>query len=417
LYYCNNGSLLIYIFLANVLDDNATGVDLDYLNVVINEIELIFPTIIKVHYLRHLICVKQREWEGALENLHRYFDYCYCDTSSHQQQQQANTNTNGMIASYASLNLAALHYRFGHYGAAITSIQETMRIAHQKNENECLALALAWLFRLADCKGMEERAELLIKRCIERADELGMHDLLSQSQLAYTKLSMLRFPYGPGALNNIGDPASIWEEVHHSMQVNLESHLSVLTKTNLLTRSSIWEYYGNRELSAMFARIVADENNISQEDYLLGHCKIALMFNEEGNYLDALTILVKIQEKIKVVSDGSLWTRTLCSILFSYFYRSNQIENARIILEKMNDLREDGSIDPMDNLEYNTDLLEKKAQLLLVTNQNQEAARIMHNALQICETSKLHIVYVKRLLFLVEILMVCVTILFRYTSN
>ena len=52
------------------------------------------------------------------------------------------------MGSYPVLSLADLHYRFGHLEDALQAIHETIRIAHQSNEHESLALAIAYLYRI-----------------------------------------------------------------------------------------------------------------------------------------------------------------------------------------------------------------------------------------------------------------------------
>jgi anaphase-promoting complex subunit 5 len=378
-----------------------SNLNLEQLSNIATHIESIFPTMIKVHYLRYLICIRKRDWEGAIDSLHRYFDYCYCDSLPFQQAQPG-TNTNGMIASYASLNLAALHYQFGHYGAAIQSIQETIRIAHQKNEHDCLALALAWLFRLADCKGMTKRTELLIKKCIEKSEELGMHDLLSQSLLVYAKLFMLKLPYSS---SNRLEPAHVWKEIDRSMKVNIENNLNNLSNTNLLVRSSIWEYFGNKKLSVLFANLVADEmKNVIQEDFLMSHCRLALMDAEEGKITNALERLIKIQGHAQQTTNV-LYIQAICTILFNYFYRMNQIHNSRIVLEKLNDLHGNFTADSMDKVEYESDIFYKRGQLLSAEGKYQEAVQLVQSSLEKYEKTNFHISYAKQLLLLVEIFM------------
>lgn len=155
----------------------------------VRELESVYPAVAKVHYLRYLHCMKHKDWEGAINSLYRYFDYYYC---SQNEKMEKPEGENEMIASYAVLNLAGLHYRFGHYKEALQAIEEAIRIAHQKNEHECLAIATGWMFRLAERLGYDqEEIEELIKKCIRRASDLNLPPLLSQSYLASAKHTAL----------------------------------------------------------------------------------------------------------------------------------------------------------------------------------------------------------------------------------
>ena len=54
------------------------------------------------HYLRYLNCLHHREFPGALDSLHRYFDYAMVEKWGKD------------FVQYAIINLAALHHSFGH---------------------------------------------------------------------------------------------------------------------------------------------------------------------------------------------------------------------------------------------------------------------------------------------------------------
>jgi hypothetical protein len=58
------------------------------------------------------------------------------------------------IVQYAVLNLAALHFRFGHTEMALTALHETIRSAQQNGDHVCVAYALAWLHQLLAKNGV-----------------------------------------------------------------------------------------------------------------------------------------------------------------------------------------------------------------------------------------------------------------------
>jgi ATP/maltotriose-dependent transcriptional regulator MalT len=219
----------------------------------------------KLHYLNHLLCIQNKDWQGALDNLHWYFDYCYYGIKKET----------GMIASYASLNLASLHYRFGHYESALLSIQETIRIAHQKNEHECLALALSFLFRLADRNGLPAQAETLMKKCIERAKELNMPDLLNQTQLAHAKLTATKKRVKKG--DDVSDiTQAIWRDIHAGIvgDASSDSQRRATTYTALLTTAATWDLFGATDLATIYERCI--DGNVTSENYIVATCNLAL---------------------------------------------------------------------------------------------------------------------------------------------
>ncbi|KAF8957665.1 anaphase promoting complex subunit 5, partial [Haplosporangium bisporale] len=68
-------------------------------------------------------------FEMAIQSLHQFFDYCM------SMQDQA-------LYQYALLNLAILHARFGHFDQARLAIRETVEVARDNMDQECLSYAL-----------------------------------------------------------------------------------------------------------------------------------------------------------------------------------------------------------------------------------------------------------------------------------
>jgi len=64
------------------------------------------PELVKACHVRFLSCIRVGEYEGAIENLHRFFDYCLLNRETPLYQ-------------YALLNLAILEQKFGHKQKAL----------------------------------------------------------------------------------------------------------------------------------------------------------------------------------------------------------------------------------------------------------------------------------------------------------
>jgi hypothetical protein len=71
------------------------------------------PKVPQILYLRFLYCIRARDFDTALDSLHRY-----CDLFA---------TAGGISVQYASLNVAALHLSFGHVDEALQAIDETVR--------------------------------------------------------------------------------------------------------------------------------------------------------------------------------------------------------------------------------------------------------------------------------------------------
>ena len=119
------------------------------------------------------------------------------------------TSSSRNIVQYAVLNLASLHFRFGHMEMALAAINETVRIAQQNGDHVCVAFSLAWLHQLLARTGVGGRtlillvsrlwsdsrssvsplsqdlqAEEVLLRCIGRASEQSLRHLESIATLS-----------------------------------------------------------------------------------------------------------------------------------------------------------------------------------------------------------------------------------------
>ncbi len=70
------------------------------------------------HYLSYMNYLRMYEYCGAVDSLYHYFDRQTAineqPPSSANQRQKTEDETTNRSYRYAALNMAALHYRFGH---------------------------------------------------------------------------------------------------------------------------------------------------------------------------------------------------------------------------------------------------------------------------------------------------------------
>ena len=69
------------------------------------------------HFLSYLNSLRVREYCTAFHNLFHYFDRnitLTAETAQQESSQKLKTKEKAVCRRYAALNLAALHYRFGH---------------------------------------------------------------------------------------------------------------------------------------------------------------------------------------------------------------------------------------------------------------------------------------------------------------
>jgi len=181
----------------------------------VSEMLSVTPDLPRAHFVRYLNCLMHREYQGAVDSLHTYFDYCMRSGGPTSSAAIATASAAAIAASggfgthgsaavhasatlgrrrpmmqYAVLNLAALHYQFGHRREAMLAIQETVRVAQQNGDHVCVVFALTWLFRLASSNGGQETAQLL-RRCLNRARDLGLNHVQGLSHLVTAQYRLL----------------------------------------------------------------------------------------------------------------------------------------------------------------------------------------------------------------------------------
>lgn len=139
-----------------------------------------------------------------------------------------------------------------------------------------MVLALAFLFRLADRKGLRDRAEVLMKKCIERAKELDMPDLLGQTLLAHAKF--LAYKKNNTASNNDADiTQSIWNDIHSAILgqgIAADTQRRGNIHTALLSTAAAWDMFGSKEIAKVYEMCLM--GNTSSEDYLISNCNLAI---------------------------------------------------------------------------------------------------------------------------------------------
>ena len=143
----------------------------------------VVPNLPQAFFLRYLNCLVHKEYQGAVENLHRYFDYAIRTLEARANGEKDSAEVvrvrgkrRKSVFQLASLNMAALQFHFGRLDEALLAVNETMRVAQQHGDHHCVAWALSWLYRIKAAKKDSEAPQLL-QRCLEHATALKMEDL------------------------------------------------------------------------------------------------------------------------------------------------------------------------------------------------------------------------------------------------
>jgi len=115
-------------------------------------------------YLRYLYAMQHKDYPGAVSHLHRYFDYGMFGRALRNDRADIKDRP---VFQWALLNLAGLHFRFGHMALALQALEETVRLAQHASDHKCLANALYWLVRLVSVAGERQLEGQLVRRCLQ----------------------------------------------------------------------------------------------------------------------------------------------------------------------------------------------------------------------------------------------------------
>ena len=250
------------------------------------QLQALPPNIPKVHFVRYLNFKSHREFQKALDSLHQYHDYSLNAHASREEDIASHA-----LIQYAVLNLAALHFEFEHYGSAMTSIQEAIRLAQQHGDHVCVAFAITWLMRLYDIT-KDSRTALLIQDCLRRSQRLKLsvvhtfgtlslveRQLFGETMCAHAievwktlqdTLGNLMLNLSLTPLTNIPSPGMV-AGANAAAKGNLESDhdnklilqcrsnalesISRLHGKGTMMKACTWQLFGHRSLEEIYTRI------------------------------------------------------------------------------------------------------------------------------------------------------------------
>ncbi|GMH88204.1 hypothetical protein TrVE_jg13270 [Triparma verrucosa] len=305
------------------------------------------------HYLRYLNCLHHREFPGALDSLHRYFDYAMVEKWGKD------------FVQYAIINLAALHHNFGHRGLSLLATDEAVRVAQQNGDGACVAYALAWLHhngvgaaRSSDrpeknpggdqmlengldsgdsdvaSAGLTSQTEELLERCSARALEHELHGLAATANLALST----------HACKNMGSD-KIWQsldEMDRNAIVGASTSIDEVCHINSrkhLVAAAAWETFGKHNLGIAQSKAALQNYGeaMTSHDYTLAVCKIAhgmlrgIGVQENANVHEAaLSTLVELRKRYPI-SVVSLFPHVYCSILHDRELKQGRLASAESV--------------------------------------------------------------------------------------
>ncbi|CAH1119671.1 unnamed protein product [Phaedon cochleariae] len=252
------------------------------------------PDLSGAHFLLYLNYLRVDEYCGALDSLLHSFDRnidpdlkCFNDEKSKRHR-------------FAALNLAILHYHFGHIEEALAALKESVKISQEANDNVCLQHALSWLYRLTTVN-----EDKLIIHCILKSSELSLSYTASLGLQTFGQLGCL----------HTGKTYAIFETLAKSDMINCQHNYKDLISNNYSMKSSLWQLYGKTEMSSLWSQLLLYQNMDSVspskafygEGFCLAVCNIANHLLMQGEYSLVNCVLSFAKQRFPHEPQSHLW--------------------------------------------------------------------------------------------------------------
>ncbi|KAL8617636.1 hypothetical protein ACOMHN_038028 [Nucella lapillus] len=292
------------------------------------------PDIAEAHFLSYLNNLRVKEYCTALHNLYHYFDRSTQLTGDGAGG--GNKRSEDEVSRrYAALNLAALHFNFGHQREAKAALLEAIRMAQESNDHVCLQHALSWLNLLSDQEGCTPGSQ--IERSVGKSHDLNLSYLTSLGVQSLARHNAFA----------TATPSSVFEYLMKSNVINCQNSLYGMMSISGAQRAGLWSYYGNRECAAMCAQLVlcldTEDKGVfyNGESTCVSLCLLARLHADKGDQCSARDILQHAQKRFPAHTQHAyLWQSCEQSLIFEHALLQGQwsaAERAAHNLRAIND--------------------------------------------------------------------------------
>lgn len=236
-----------------------------------NEVLAAAPDLASAHLVHHINFTHHRDFAGALHSLHNYFDLpagrngsaiidggCGLDglqSSSSDAAPSSARRTGPKAFQHATLNLAAAHHAFGHTAEALIALDEAVRVAQQRDDHRCVAMARTWRLRIVTSRGNAAATEAAFARCLESALELNMIELAVVAALSLARHRLASATCGAAAvLHALGTARAILARKAPAGAALTVAQESALRGQLQQLLACFWESIGHSGLSRIALR-------------------------------------------------------------------------------------------------------------------------------------------------------------------
>lgn len=441
---------------AGMLEKGVANMPKEDLDANLGQLEKLAPEMVRAHYLRYLNHLQQSDYPATMDDLHRYFDYSAgmstggpsCDASVGRFQA-------------GLLSLGSMHAHFGHVDQAMQALNEAVRIAQQYNDDACLAHALAALCHMLSDVGageetyargesaglrdvgagpLQQQLLLLLRRCLRRAVELKLPQLVAFSRLALAKFDLKHVRRLP-SLENGGELGTSPLEVCKTLRLSpyllgdsisngvnptgnnsngsqplgaTSSWTSLggrlgrtpdtvvkLAGTSHLLRAASWELYGSAPLARVSALIHATcyADVASSDEILLSYVKLAQHLAASKGYAAALPAFQLASKKFPGVASPLVRTAQL-QLIHDHALHRGELKLAQAACGELAAIA--SPVSGVD-MERKFDATFRHIRTLLVSGHLDEATRAARLLFSSCYKSSMQLESVLVLLLLADI--------------
>ncbi|XP_047941091.1 anaphase-promoting complex subunit 5 isoform X2 [Salvia hispanica] len=244
---------------ADVIEKYGSSFPLDAFESILKKLQQLAPELHRVHYLRYLNNLYHDDYPGALENLHRYFDYSAGTEGVECVPPPSGCSSFGRYE-IALLCLGMMQFHLGHPKEALEVLTEAVRVSQQYSDDTCLAYTLAAISNLLSEVGIsktsgiigssyspvagmgtslsvQQQLYVLLRRSLKRAESLKLKRLVASIHLEIAKYDITHvqrplLSFGPKASMKLRTyPANIYKELWLSSRLinDFGDESSVLT--------------------------------------------------------------------------------------------------------------------------------------------------------------------------------------------
>ncbi|KAK6116325.1 hypothetical protein DH2020_049952 [Rehmannia glutinosa] len=232
---------------ADAIEKHGSSFPLNAFESLLKKLQQLAPELHRVHYLRYLNSLHHDDYPGALENLHRYFDYSAGTEGVECVPPPSGCSSFGRYE-IALLCLGMMHFHLGHPKQALEVLTEAVRVSQQYSDDTCLAYTLAAISNLLSEIGIsktsgiigssywpvagigtslsvQQQLFVLLRRSLKRAESLKLKRLVASIHLEIAKFDMTHvqrplLSFGPKSSMKLRTfPANVYKELW------LSSHL------------------------------------------------------------------------------------------------------------------------------------------------------------------------------------------------